>query len=254
MSSRRQAVLLDALARGGRHLHEDRVLDGDLPVADQLAERAEPVVDALGVVEPVDAQQHASRVAELLADLLGALLDGVGAGELVEAGGVDRDRVGPGLDDPAVGQVDQVAVRLVADPLADETDEVLGGARALEAHHVGAEQALEELPAPRQLRRTARPAGTGCAGRSRCAGRGAARGASPAPAASGSRAPTRVASGSGDLGGLLREPPVDPHVGVPPLAVELRLGHHVVVERPQRGVGEALVELLDLRRRSAGPG
>ena len=56
-----------------------------------------------------------------------------------------------GLHDPAVGQVDQVAVGLVADPLADQPDEVLRGAGALEADQVGAEQALEDLAAPRQL-------------------------------------------------------------------------------------------------------
>ena len=48
------------------------------------------------------------------------------------------------------------------------------------------------------------------------------------------------------LGGPVGEALVDRDVGVPPLAVELRLGDHVVVERPQRAVGEALVELLDL--------
>ena len=40
---------------------------------------------------------------------------------------------------------------LVADPLAHQADEVLGVVGALEAHQVGAEQALEELAAPRQL-------------------------------------------------------------------------------------------------------
>ena len=67
------AVLLDPLPRRGGHLHEDGVLDGDLAVAHQLAEGPQPVVDALGVVEPVDAEQHLARVAELLADLLGPL-------------------------------------------------------------------------------------------------------------------------------------------------------------------------------------
>ena len=58
----------------------------------------------------------------------------------------------------------------------------------------------------------------------------------------------------GDLGGLLGEPLVDRDVGVPPLAVELRLGDDVVVERPQGGVGEALVEVLDLLGASAATG
>ena len=39
---------------------------------------------------------------------------------------------------------------------------------------------------------------------------------------------------AGDLGGPVGEALVDRHVGVPPLAVELRWGDHVVVDRPQR--------------------
>ena len=62
-----------------------------------------------------------------------------------------------------------------------------------------------------------------------------------APAAAGSRAPTPVASSFASSAALLGEPLVDRDVGVPPLPVELRLGDQVVVERPQRAVGEALV-------------
>ena len=40
---------------------------------------------------------------------------------------------------------------LVADALAHQPHEVLRRARSLEADHVGAEQALEELAPPRQL-------------------------------------------------------------------------------------------------------
>ena len=58
----------------------------------------------------------------------------------------------------------------------------------------------------------------------------------------------------GDLGGPVGEALVDRDVGVPPLAVELRLGDDVVVERPEGAVGEALVELLDLPARSACTG
>ena len=50
-----------------------------------------------------------------------------------------------------VGQVDEVAVGLVPDPLADQAHEVRGAAGQLEADQVGAEQALEDLAAPRQL-------------------------------------------------------------------------------------------------------
>ena len=240
------AVLLDPLARRGGDLHEHGVVDRHLAVADQLAERAEPVEDALGVVEPVDAEQHPARVAELLADLAGPLLDRLGAGQRVQARGVDGDRERPGLHDPAVGQVDQVAVGLVADPLADQPDEVLRGTGPLEADDVGAEQALEQLAPPGQLLEQL--------GRRE---RDVQEEADPQVGAQLAQHrrhqlhlvvvhPDRGVLG-GDLGGLLGEPPVDPDVGVPPLAVELRLGDHVVVERPEGGVGEALVELLDLR-------
>jgi hypothetical protein len=47
----------------------------------------------------------------------------------------------------------------------------------------------------------------------------------------------------------LREALVDPHVRLPPVAVERRRGDDVVVERPEGAVREALVVLLDLLRR-----
>ncbi len=54
--------------------------------------------------------------------------------------------------------------------------------------------------------------------------------------------------------GRLGEAPVDLDVAVPPLPVVDRFDDHVVVERPQRGVGEALVVQRRRRRRSAAPG
>ena len=47
------------------------------------------------------------------------------------------------------------------------------------------------------------------------------------------------------LGGVLGEAPVDRDVGVPPLAVELRLGDQVVVERPERAAHNATVWVQD---------
>jgi hypothetical protein len=108
-------------------------------VGDQLAERTQPGVDALGVVEPVDPEEHLARVAELLADLVGR------APHRSERASSSkprcRSRSGtPSRHDPAVGQVDLVAVGLVPDPLADQADEVLRAAGQLEADQVGAEQ------------------------------------------------------------------------------------------------------------------
>ena len=145
------AVLLDPLPRRRRDLDEDGVLDVEVPVLDQLGERAQPGVDALGVVEPVDAEEDLGRAAERLADLLGALGDRLRAGQLLEARRVDRDRERRGADGAAVGEVDEVAVGLVPDPLADQADEVGRAAGELEADQVGAEQPLEDLAPPRQL-------------------------------------------------------------------------------------------------------
>ena len=96
-------------------------------------------------------EEDLARVAEGLADLVGALLDLLGVGELDEARGVDGDREGRGLHGAAVGEVDEVAVRLVPDAPAHQADEVGRAAGELEADQVGAEQALEDLAAPRQL-------------------------------------------------------------------------------------------------------
>jgi hypothetical protein len=50
----------------------------------------------------------------------------------------------------------------------------------------------------------------------------------------------------GDAGGRVGEAPVDLDVVVPPVTVELRRGDRVVVERPERAVGQPLVVLLDV--------
>ncbi len=57
--------------------------------------------------------------------------------------------------------------------------------------------------------------------------------------------PDRRALGA-DLRGGLREAPVHPPIGVPPGALENRRHDHVVVQRPQRGVGKPLVVLGEL--------
>jgi hypothetical protein len=44
------------------------------------------------------------------------------------------------------------------------------------------------------------------------------------------------------------EPPVDLPVGIPPGPVEFRRRNHVVIQRPERGVGKALIEEFDVVR------
>ena len=252
MSSRRRRYWSTRSRDGRRHLHEDRVLDAEVPVGDQLAEGAQPGVDALGVVEPVDAEEDLRRVAEVAGG------SGRPASRPPPSGPAPRTRRSrsrsgrPARDHAAVGQVDLVAVGLVPHPLPHQAHEVLGGAGELEADQVGAEQALEDLAPPRQLAEQL--------GRRE---RDVQVEADPQVGA-------QLAQHRGHqlelvvlhphdraLGGVLRggvgEALVDRHVGVPPLAVELRLGHEVVVERPEGGVGEALVELLDLLLAEARP-
>ena len=245
MSSRRTRYCSTRSRDGRRHLDEHGVLDVELAVGQQLAERAQPGADALGVVEPVDAEQHLAGVAERLADLRGAGDDLGSAGELLEVVDVDRDRERRRAHGPLVGQVDQLAVGLVTDPLADEPHEVLGAAGQLEADQVGAEQALEDLAAPGQLLEQL--------GRREGDVQEEADVEVGPELAQHLRDELELVVVHPDGGALRRpvggvggEPPVDRDVGVPPLPVELRLRHHVVVERPEGGVGEPLVEALDL--------
>ena len=179
------------------------------------------------------------------ADLGRPLGHALGPGELLERRGVDGDGVVAHPHDAAGGQLDGVAVGAVADAQADQPHEVGGAPGQLEADQVGAEQTLEDLAAPGQLLEQL--------GRRE-------RDVEVEPDAQvGPQLtehlrhqlqlvvlhPHRRAL-RGDLGRRHREALVDRDVGLPPLAVELRLGDEVVVERPQRAVGEALVELLDL--------
>ena len=136
-------------------------------------------------------------------------------------------------------------MRLVADPLPHQPDEVGSGLGELEADQVGAEQSFEDLPPPGQLLEE-------LGRRERDVEVEADPEVRPEVAEHlGDQLELVVvhphgALLGGELGGLLGEAPVDLDVLVPPLAVELRLGDDVVVERPQGRVGEPLVVALDL--------
>ena len=242
-------VGLDAFAGGARDLHEGDVLDLEPPVAEELAERLQAVADALRVVEAVDAEHDRLGVAEALPDLPRAGLDVGPSGDLLEAGGIDRDREVAGDDASGLavagGRVDDGAVRLVAEQAAHRTREVPGIRCPLEADHVGAEESVDDLAPPRQLRVDAvggegdvveepdHEVGAGLAQHPRHQLQLVV--LHPDHRAVGCRAR-----------GRLGEAAVDAHVRVPPLAVERRRRDHVVVERPERVVRESLVVLLEL--------
>ena len=216
--------------------------------------------DALGVVEPVHAEQHGLRLAQHLADLLGPGLHLGALGDLAEAPGVDRDRerggthaaapgAAPGGEPPpAAGVVGQRDVRhpdirpVRGQPgaAAAGPEEVGRVALPLEAEQVRAEQALHDLLAPGQL-------GEDLVARER----DVREMADPHVAAQRADHPGHQLQlvvvhpdgrALGRLGGdRVRVPAVHPDVGIPPLPVEFGWHDHVVVQRPQRGVAEALV-------------
>ena len=66
----------------------------DAALGEQLGKCLEPHVDALGVVQPVDAEQDLAGIADLGPDLSGPSPDIAVTGLLVEFGRVDGDREG----------------------------------------------------------------------------------------------------------------------------------------------------------------
>ena len=85
------------LAARDRDLHDDMPGRVKCSVAEQLATR-EPAVDALGVVETVDAQEDHLWVAELYTNLPRSRLDRRVVRPGNEVVGVDRDRERTNLD------------------------------------------------------------------------------------------------------------------------------------------------------------
>jgi hypothetical protein len=141
--------------------------------------------------------------------------------------------------------VDEGAAGHVAEQASDGPGEVAGVRGALEADHVGAEQALDDLRAPGQLRVDA-------VGREGDV-------VEEADREVGAQFPQHLGhelqlvvlhphrgAGGRRLGARVGEALVDLDVALPPLAVVGGLGDDVVVERPEGVVGEALVVLLEL--------
>ena len=215
----------------------------------QLAVRLEAVLDPLGVVEPVDAEQDPLRIAEALPDLRGAGTDVGARGELGVRRRVDRDRERLRQREAHrpvfLRDADAGGLGLVAQLAPHGTGEVARVGDPLEADHIGAEESLEHLAAPRQLRVEAvcrerdvvevadREVGTSLAEHARDELQLVV------------LHPHRGALG-GDLGGGDREASIDPDVRVPPDPAIPRCRDHIVVQRPDRVVREALVVELHL--------
>ena len=240
-------VGLDPLPARARDLDEDHPRS-QAAVVEQLAVSPQAVQDALGVVEPVHAQQDEARLVEGLPDFPRAFPDVFTLGDLGQAGRVNRDRERGRLDLARSARFVDPHGRALggeADGPAAGPQEVAGVGPALESQQVGAEQALDHLPAPRQL------------GEDLIAGeRDVVEKADADVAAQLAQHPRHQLElvvvhpdgrpGRRLFGRRLREPPVDRHVRVPPPAMELRRGDDVVVERPQRRIAEALVVVPDL--------
>ena len=163
----------------------------------------------------------------------------------MESARVDRDREVTDDDVTSVTGVRPTAGGRDTRTTLGKTQEVGGGTRSLESNEVGPQQSFDEFLTPRQatveLNRRERDV-------------------EEEPDTQIGTHLTQVRGNEvelvilhphrgpfgGLLGGLLGEPLVDLLEGVPPLAVEHRLDHAVVIQRPQGGVGESLVVLLDL--------
>ena len=154
-------VLVDSLTGRCRHLHEHVALGIETAGVEQRTERAEAVADALGVVEPVDAEQDHLGVAQAGADRAGPPARRPPGGERLELLDVDRDRERSDVCDTVVA-AHVGAVDLRVEQSAGGGDEVLGAELALEPEQIGAEQPASRSPRATGCGRTARTAGTGC--------------------------------------------------------------------------------------------
>ena len=244
-------VVVDVLATRGCDLHEHRVADGQLALREQFAERREPYVDALRVVEAVDTEQHVAGIAQRRSDL-GRGIDRLGsASDRVVLRGVDRDgeRTDDAPPDPGVGEhvrhLDRIALESEAEQAHCGLEEVGGVPFGLHPDQIRAEETGEHLVAPRQLAEQLR-----------------GREGDVVEEADGEVGSSLAQQLRNELqlivvhphGGIRRregsdafgEAPIDLAVGLPVVSMKGRRRDAVVVERPECAVAEALVEAVDL--------
>src|SRR6266545_2808714 len=137
-------VVFHPLAAGYGDLDEHRVGHLDPPVGEQFPVGLEPVFDAFGVVQPVDAEQHPVGVAEVRADLPGTQRDLRAARDALELRDVDRDGERADPHAPAA-DLDLLVVYPQPEQPLGEAQEVVHGPGVLEADQVGPEQPAQQL-------------------------------------------------------------------------------------------------------------
>ena len=248
------AVAFHPFPAGRGQLHQDGVVALDPAFGQQLGKCPEPDVDPLGVVQAVHTQQDLARAAQLGPDLFGPTTDVAVAGGAVEFGGVDGDGKCAHLDGAPVLQSDLAesgphtyrrAGGVGAGQLSRQVQEVLRPAGQMKADQIRPEQAVDDLRAPRhlheQLHRRERDVHEEPDGQIRPQVAQHLRDELELVVLYPHRRPR-----GGGTGGGLGETAVDVDVAVPPLAVVARLDDHIVIQRPQGGVGEALVVVGDV--------
>ena len=159
-------VLLDPFPARAGHLDQHRPRS-EPPVGDQLAVGPQPVQDALGVVQSVDAQQHQARLAQRRRGSARTVPDVVGRRAIsARPFGVDRDRERRPPGSPAsrparrTRTVDPLVVRPTARRQA--AGSWWRRRRRWKPEQVGAEQALAPPAAATAAGRRSRSRGTGC--------------------------------------------------------------------------------------------
>ena len=247
-------VVLDVLAAGRGDLHEHRLARRDRAVVEQLGERLEAHVDALGVVEPVDTEQQPRRVAERRRGSRRARVLHLGACARcasysrvsIEMGNAPTRHAAHAAR-AVDGTVTPVVVGLAGRAAGGQREEVL---RA--AGRCGSRRGRRRA-GPRGSRGATAAAANSSTGRERDVQEEADAQVGPAlaqharaPAAAGSRAPTPSRRARRPRRSRRRSARLTRDVGVPRVPVVGRRRDRVVVERPDRRVAEALVEALDV--------
>ncbi len=203
--------------------------------------------DALGVVEAVDPEENHFGVIQLGPELAGTRQDLVLTSEFLPAVGVDRDWKGAGPAEPPTTRalalfrhLDHRSTGGRSGQLATRPQEVGGVITSLKADQVRPEQTLDDLSPPGEP-------GVNLKSRKRnVIEEPDTQIGTPGSQQAGHQLELVVLHpdhrGRGRLfRHHIREPPIDVAVGLPPATLELRDCGQVVIERPEGGIGEALV-------------